>query len=352
MPAPSLGDWASHSPYSDPAPHTDLLTAIAPEPAAVHAAACATVVHYRDQGLPGGPTPEQWHDIDRRWLSSTLDAATERAPGPLDAPREPAQQVAGCCRDHTLFSLGVLRSHGVPARSRIGFAGYFEPGFGVDHVVVEHWDGARWVRWDPELAPGDEWDFDPYDMPVGVSRNPESDLDQPFVTAAQAWLAIQAGAADPAKFGVAGVPELSGHGFVRRYVLLEVAHRHRDELLLWDVWGPGIGAVPDDAPEAAGKEAAAAAGLAGLDVSPEEFDALADELAHLLVAADVGDDIAAEELAELYEGDPRLHPGTRVGTYSPSERGGITDLATRTTTWLDLDGAQAIGRSNYRPATS
>jgi hypothetical protein len=352
VPAPSLGDWASHSPYSDPAPHTDLLAAIAPEPAAVHVAACNTVVHYRDQNLPGGPSPDQWHDIDRRWLSSTLDAATARAAGPLDAPRERAQQVAGCCRDHTLFSLGVLRSHGVPARSRIGFAHYFEPGFGADHVVVEHWDGARWVRWDPELTPGDEWAFDPYDMPVRATRDPASDLDQPFVTAAQAWLAIRAGAADPAKFGVAGVPELSGHEFVRRYVLLEVAHRHRDELLLWDVWGPAIGTVPDDAPEAAGKRAAAAAGLHGLDVSPEEFDALTDELAHLLVAADTGDDVAAEELAELYEGDPRLHPGTRVGTVSPSDRAGLTDLATRTTTWMDLNRPQAIGRTNFLPATS
>lgn len=337
MPAPSLGDWATHSPYSDPTPHTDLLTAIAPEPSAVHSAACATVVHYRDQKLTGGPAQEQWHDIDRRWLSSILDAATERAPGPLDTPRTPTQQVAGCCRDHTLFSLGVLRSHGVPARSRIGFARYLEPGFGVDHVVVEHWDGTRWVRWDPELVPGDEWNFDPYDMPVTVTHNPSSDLDQPFVTAAQAWLAIEAGAADPAKFGVAGgVPELSGREFVRRYVLLEVAHRHRDELLLWDLWGPIIGAHPNDARGSAGKQAATAAGLLGLDVSSEEFDALADELAHLLVAADAGDDVAAEQLAELYQGDPRLHPGTRVGTYSPSDRAGITNLATRTTDWRPL----------------
>ncbi|MBL0887778.1 transglutaminase-like domain-containing protein [Myceligenerans indicum] len=335
MPAPSLGDWATHSPYSDPGPHTDLLTAIAPEPPAAHTAACATVVHYRN--LPDGIGPEQWHDIDHRWLSAILDTATRRATGPLDTPREPRQQVAGCCRDHTLFALGVLRSHGVPARSRIGFARYFEPGSGADHVVVEHWDGSRWVRWDPELAPGDEWDFDPYDMPATATHDPVSDLDQPFVTAAQAWLAIRAGVADPAKFGVAGVPELSGHDFVRRYVLLEVAHRHRDELLLWDMWGPIIGTLPDAVPEAvAGKRAAAAAGLPGLDVSSEEFDALTDELAHLLVAADAGDDIAAEQLAELYEGDHRLHPDTRVGTFSPSERGGITDLATRTTAWRPL----------------
>ncbi|GAB4086623.1 hypothetical protein GCM10028784_32530 [Myceligenerans cantabricum] len=339
MPAPSLGDWATHSPYSNPAPHTDLLTAIRPEPSAVHAAACATVVHYRDENLPGGPTPDQWHDVDRRWLSATLDAATERAPGPLDTPREPAQQVAGCCRDHTLFSLGVLRSHGVPARSRIGFAGYLQPGFEADHVVVEHWDGTRWVRWDPELAPGEELGFDPYDMPSSVTRDPASDLDQPFVTAAQAWLAIRAGVADPASFGVAGLPELSGQDFVRRYVLLEVAHRHRDELLLWDMWGPIIGTVPDDLPGAGtGKQAAAAAGMLGLDISTDEFDALADELAHLLVAADAGDDVAAEQLAELYDGDHRLHPGTRVGTLSPSDRSGITDLATRTTQWR-LDGA-------------
>lgn len=338
MPAPTLGDWATHSPYSDPAAHTDLLRAIAPEPATIRAAAMETVVHYcadPNREL----TADQWHDIDHRWLSALLDTAVERSPGPLHARRAPEQQVAGCCRDHSLFAIGVLRSHGVPARSRVGFARYFEADRALDHVVVEYWNGERWIRWDPELAPETDREFDPFDMPRRFTHDPASDIDQPFPSAAQVWLAIRAGVTDPRRFTLTGAPGISGHDTARRYVLLEVAHRHRDEMLLWDLWGP-MGATPagisDTHPELAAAQEALAAALPAAKLPPAEYDALADELAHLLVAADMGDDVAAEELAELYHGDSRLRPGTRVGTLSPSRRGGITDLATRTTSWRPL----------------
>jgi hypothetical protein len=227
--APTLDDYAHHSRFTDPGPHADGLGAIPPDPARIAAAARRVVVHYRAGRPP--LSPEQRADPDRRWVASILDAAADRQPGPLDAPRDLALQVAGCCRDHTLFSVAVLRQHGVPARSRIGFAGYFEPWFHHDHVVVESWDGGRWVRWDSELDPTEHWGFDVTDMPVGTGA--------PFESAAEVWRAIRSGAADPAAYGVdRSLPELGGHAFVRESVLLELAHRQRDELLLWDLWGP------------------------------------------------------------------------------------------------------------------
>ncbi|MFI2365486.1 transglutaminase domain-containing protein [Promicromonospora sp. NPDC019610] len=318
MPAPTLFDYADHSPYSNPGHHTGYFTELSTDPEELHRFACTAVVHYR----AGGPTltEAQKSDPDRRWLTSILDAAELRAP--LDGPRTHAQQVAGCCRDHTLLTLGVLRTHDVPARSRIGFATYFTPGWNADHVVGERWDGRRWLRFDPELDQKD-FDFDVHDMPTGPGS--------PFVTAAEAWLAIRAGTVDPATYGVTTeVPYLHGKDFVRSYVLYEVAHRHRDELLLWDFWGPQLGTP--SVQEAAGGQAAAwvrDAGLAGADMSDAEFDAVADELAYLLVAADSGDGEAADQLAELYHGDPRLHPGNRVLTLSPTGHEGITDLTTR-----------------------
>ncbi|MFI2102780.1 transglutaminase domain-containing protein [Isoptericola sp. NPDC019693] len=331
--APTLDDYARHSAYSDPGPHEELLRAVVPTPAATGAAACATIVHYR----AGRPTltDAQRADIDQRWLSSILDTAVARRTGPLDAPRDVPQQVAGCCRDHTLFSLGVLRSHGVPARSRIGFAGYFEPPFFHDHVVVEHWDAGaggtgekgtgRWVRWDPELTPDGAWGFDVRDMPTG----PQS----PFPTAAEVWRAIRAGQVDPASYGVApDLPELGGQDFVRGYVLLELAHRMRDEVLLWDVWG----ATPDDVPGVGDLWAQEAGGDdAPVEPSPEptsdELDALADEVAALLVAADAGDAAAEDGLAARYAG--RWAARGLVTTLSPTGRVGITDLRGRTTRW-------------------
>jgi hypothetical protein len=316
---PTLDDYARHSAYSDPGPHAGLLAAVAPEPASIGAAARAAVVHYRAGGTT--LTAEQREDPDRRWLASILDVAAVRCPGPLDAPRDPARQVAGCCRDHTLLSVGVLREHGVPARSRIGFAGYFRPGFWHDHVVVEHWDGTRWVRWDAELTPEGPWDFAVHDMPTGPRG--------PFRTAAEVWRAVRAGEVDPASYGVdPELPHLCGKDFVRDYVLLEVAHRLRDELLLWDLWGPMLAVGPP----AAG-ELAASAGIAHPSLDECAFDGLADELAALLVAADAGDEAAEATLAARYT-ETLLRPGPRVVTTSPSGRAGVTDLRERRTEWL------------------
>jgi len=316
MPAPTLFDYADHSPYSNPGNHAGFFTELSTDPTDLHRFVCSAVVHYR----AGGPqlSEAQKADPDRRWLTSILDAAEMRAP--LDGPRTQAQQVAGCCRDHTLMALGVLRTHGVPARSRIGFARYFTSGWHADHVVGERWDGSRWVRFDPELGQ-DDFDFDVNDMPTGP--------DSPFPTAAESWLAIRAGTADPATFGVdPDLPRLSGRNFVRDYVLLEVAHRHRDELLLWDLWGSRLGSpFVRDAEQWPVKDWIREAGLPGADTSDAELDAVADELAYLLVAADAGDTEAADQLAELYREDVRLHPGERVLTLSPTGRGGITDLA-------------------------
>ncbi len=73
---------------------------------------------------------------------------------------------------------------------------------------------------------------------------------------------------------------------------MELAHRLKDELLLWDGWG----AMGPDA---------------------EGADELVDEIATLLVAADAGDAAAEGELVDRYRADPRLHPGDRIQSFSP-----------------------------------
>lgn len=94
---------------------------------------------------------------------------------------------------------------------------------------------------------------------------------------------------------VRGGPSLPFRGdwFIHDYVLLELAHRHKDEVLLWD----GFGAMTDD--------------LAGADLT------LVDEVAALLVAADRGDTAAGRELARRYASDARLRPGPTVHCMDP-----------------------------------
>lgn len=273
------GRFAQHSPYSDPGRHAARLAAVPGDLPGACAAARNVIAHYRADLTD--LSAAQRAEVDSRWLEVLLDADARRSPAPLTDPRPPSRRVAGCCRDHSLFVVGALRQRGAPARTRVGFAHYLDPGHAVDHVVVDVHDGHRWRRVEPELEAHD--DFDVHDLPTGARA--------PFETAARAWLRWRSGELDLAAYGVRGQPGLSGPAFVGAYVVFEVAHRYGDELLLWDSWG------------------ATADPLAHADVL--------DEVASLLVRADDGDEGAEAELSARYAQDERLHPGPRVVTFSP-----------------------------------
>ena len=135
-------DYASHSAYSDPAGWAPLLAEVPAEPVRLSAVARNVIAHYRAQAEA---LPESTRDdIHLRWLDRILAADQSRHSGPLAAERPLAERVQGCCRDHTLFCVGALRQHGIPARSRVGFATYFHPDWNHDHVVVETWRGGGW----------------------------------------------------------------------------------------------------------------------------------------------------------------------------------------------------------------
>lgn len=84
---------------------------------------------------------------------------------------------------------------------------------------------------DPQLEPGD-FGFDTQDVDTGPSG--------PFRTASQVWTQCRSGAISEEgvqTFGVGPDVPLHGAWFPAAYVVLELAHLHGYELLLWDVWG-------------------------------------------------------------------------------------------------------------------
>jgi hypothetical protein len=257
------------------------------------------IVHYWAGGLTF--SSERLAEIDHRWVERMLDTDQRRNAAPLSAPRPDTERVAGCCRDFTLLTVAALRHQGVPARSRVGFAGYFQPDFHHDHVVVDYWNGERWVYVDAMLDPA-EWPFDPTNLPRPVGARPEPP--PLFATAAQVWSAYRSGTAVDS-YGVRPDLPLRGGWFVGGYVLQELAHRQREELLLWDVWGARPGPSGGGDPE------------------------LIDEVAALLLRADEGDGAAEEELADRYRTDPRLHPGGTVRCLSPTGTESMVDLRSR-----------------------
>ena len=280
--------WLRQSSFSDPGRHADRLRALPDDVEGLCAASRNTIAHYRAE-LPDLPV-ERRAEIDSRWLERILELDLARHPGPLTEPRETASKVAGCCRDHSLFLVGALRARGVPARTVVGFAGYFARPFHHDHVVVEYLDGDRWVRTDPELRQED-FDFDVRDLPRGPGA--------PFETAAQAWRGHRAGTLDADSYGVDQSLPLRGPDFIGEYVVFQVAHRYGDELLLWDDWG----ARP----------------------TPEQLDELAD----LLERADTGDAEAESTLHERYTADASLHPGGTITRHSPYGDPDVTESLAR-----------------------
>ncbi|MET7283089.1 transglutaminase-like domain-containing protein [Kribbella sp. NPDC005582] len=277
-------DYVKQTPYSDPGEYAHLFDALPDDIPAIGAVVRNLLIHYRGGGIEF--TGDRLAEIDHRWVASIIATDQRRNGTPLAVPREPFDRVVCCCRDYTLLFVSALRHKGIPARSRVGFAVYFNENFNHDHVVAEYWNGERWVMTDAELDPADNHPFDSLDMPAG-----------PFLSAAEVWLGARAGHLDPTLYGAVPGPgdglTLNGLWFIRTYVHYQLAHLMGDELLLWETWGT-------------------------LAPTYTEADAAeTDELAALLIAADTGDETAFKELMSRY---PALAPNGRTLLTSPSGR--------------------------------
>jgi hypothetical protein len=164
-----------------------------------------------------------------RSIEAVVTRARELSPEPLDVARPPAARVQGICRHFALLHVAFLRAHGVPARMRCGFAGYFDASDKwYDHWITERWDGARWVRDDPQIDGVQRKmagiDFDVNDQPAGK-----------FLSANEAWALTRAGELDPQNFGIFN---MWGAGFIAGNVVSDFACINRMEMLPWDFWSP------------------------------------------------------------------------------------------------------------------
>ncbi|GAA2613251.1 transglutaminase-like domain-containing protein [Dactylosporangium fulvum] len=257
--------------FSDPGRFGALLDDLPADVPALMSIIRNVLVHYVAAGITF--TGSRLAEVDSRFAERLLELDQRRFPMPLAEPRPERDRVVVCCRDFALLTVSALRHRGVPARIRVGFAPYLAEDWNYDHAVAEYWNGSRWVLADAQLDP-ERYPFDTADVPQ-------------FVTAAQAWDAHRRGLLDADTYGVSPFLPFRGHQFLLDSVLLEVAHRQRDELLLWDQWG----AITDR---------------------------VADELAAMLLAADRGDTSAERALAERYGTDPDLRFDGRVHCMSPS----------------------------------
>lgn len=174
-----------------------------------------------------------------RPVGRLLERVLAVSPAPLAAARLPEQRVAANCRHFTVLIVAALRAHGVPARARCGFGGYFVPGFFEDHWVCEYWTGERWRLVDGQLDAKQRTalsiDFDVTDVPRDR-----------FVVAGDAWQRWRAGTVSQDDFG-SSVTKESGAWWIAGNLMRDAAALLCVELLPWDEWGamPLAGAPVD-----------------------------------------------------------------------------------------------------------
>ncbi|QUQ67280.1 transglutaminase-like domain-containing protein [Kutzneria sp. CA-103260] len=223
-------DYATQSRFSDPGRHRDWLDATPADLERLRDIASGLVFHHWGNGDPAGHGfgPERLAEIDLRYAEAILGRLRELNPV-LDAQRSATERVLGCCRDFTLLYVTLLRHHGIPARTRVGFGGYLMPGWHIDHVVAEVWDGERWRLVEPGFPRDNELDVDLMDVPRDR-----------FLVGADAWRALRSGALDPARFAVSPdltEPFLRGLPYARHNLALDIAALNKHEMVLWDIWG-------------------------------------------------------------------------------------------------------------------
>lgn len=235
------------------------------------------LLHVHWAGVYGLQPSQALHDqAHTRSAHDMIAAMQARDPRPLAFVRTPAQRAIGNCRHFSCLGTALLRRAGIPARARCGFGMYFEAGKGVDHWVIEYWNGTAWQFLDAQIDAAQRavlrLEFDPLNVPRDR-----------FLTGGDAWRQCRDGTRDPDKFGIFTE---NGYWFIAGNLIRDVAALNNMELLPWDVWG----AMPKPT-----------------DTITPELSAFFDRLSVLTADPDTH----FVELRAAYE-DPRVHVPPQV----------------------------------------
>jgi hypothetical protein len=225
--------YAAHGPMTDPGDAGALLEPLTNDPAALSRIIQGLGVYdvvARD--FYGFEAPDdRLSEIHLRPIARRLARVVEPDNRPLLIARGPERRVLGRCNSFALMLVTMLRAKGVAARSRCGFAAYFNPPNFEDHWVCEYWDARkrRWRLADPQID--EVWRqrlgirFDTLDLPRAQ-----------FLTASDAWRRCRSGEADERRFGIS-FAGLRGLWFVAGSLVRDIAALNKMDMAPWDVWG-------------------------------------------------------------------------------------------------------------------
>ncbi len=232
--------YASHGPMTDPGEASALIEPLPNDLAAltrvIQGLGIYDVVARDFYGFD--PPADRLSEIHLRRVPDRIARVMELDDRPLSIARETDRRALQRCNAFALMLVTMLRAKGVPARSRCGFAAYFNPPNLEDHWVCEYWDaqGRRWRLVDPQID--DVWRarlnirFDTLDLPAGQ-----------FLTASEAWRRCRSNETDEGRFGIS-FAGLRGLWFVAGSLVRDLAALNKMEMAPWDVWGAQPG--PDE----------------------------------------------------------------------------------------------------------
>jgi len=288
--------YSSQSRFTNPGSARSWLDGVPADVSGIRDISAQLVFHYRANGdiTDAGFAPDRMAEINLRYAEDMFACVRGLNPAPPTSERKPTERMVGCCRDHTVLFLALARAKGIPARARVGFASYFTPGWYLDHVIAEVWDGAerRWRLVEPQVGDGFVAESDSTVLDV---------LDVPrdrFVVGPQAWAMCRSGAADPERFVVApdlDLPFLRSWSYLAHNLVFDLAALAKHEMILWDGWGLIDTIEPPD------------------DATRDRLDSLAKRLLEPSLTVD---DIEAEFAAEALRVPPVVSSSSPVAESS------------------------------------
>ena len=224
--------FASHGMISDPGKYKNKLKDVDDEPSEICGLVQGLLIHafwIEKYGIKRNEN-RKFTELQSRSVREILEIIFFRNSASLKIPRDPQERITSTCRDFSLLLCSILRSKGIPARLRCGFASYFEPDHFEDHWICECWDKnkERWVMVDAQLD-------DLQTEQLKIKFNP---LDVPsdcFLTAGESWLKYRKENIDPNKFGVL---HIKGNSLIKANIIRDIFALRKVELLPWDSgWG-------------------------------------------------------------------------------------------------------------------
>jgi hypothetical protein len=220
--------WISHSAMSDTGRHGTVVGELPHGVSALNSVVQGLIIH-TDWLRAYGVDESRFDRVSRETLpvAERLDHILARDARALTERRPAALRTVGTCRDFALMLCGILRSKGISARLRCGFANYLVDGW-EDHWVCEYWDqqSESWHLSDPQI---DEL----LKAKCRIAFDPANAPRHQFMTAGQAWTACRAGVCDPDRFGHGKV---KGLWFVGVNVVRDHYALNNSETSAWDAW--------------------------------------------------------------------------------------------------------------------